>query len=109
MRSRPRMADTTRPAPALPLRSRFTTLDLVALALVLVLGLVNLMQQLAWDQAMFALGARSMHHGGVLYRDYWDPKQPGMFFFYELAGVLFGFDAPGFHTLELIALIALSV
>jgi hypothetical protein len=89
-------------------RSGFTALDLVVLGIVLALGLLNLMQPLAWDQAMFALGARRMHHGGVLYRDYWDPKQPGMFFFYELAGVLFGFDGIGFHTLELIALLALA-
>jgi hypothetical protein len=103
------MADTTRPAPAHTPHPGFTALDLAALGLVLALGLVNLMQPLAWDQAMFALGAQRMHHGGVLYRDYWDPKQPGLFFFYELAGALFGFGAVGFHALELLALLGLAL
>ena len=102
------MADTTRPTPASSPRSGLTALDLVVLGIVLALGILNLMQPLAWDQIMFALGAKRMHHGGVLYRDYWDPKQPGMFFFYELAGMLFGFDGIGFHTLELIAQLGLS-
>jgi len=84
---------------------RWTRLDWAALALLALLGALNLAQPLAWDQTMFALGARRMHAGGVLYRDYWDPKQPGLFFFYELAGVLFGWGAGGVHLLELIALV----
>lgn len=103
------MAETTHPAPASSPRSSLTALDLVVLGAVLLLGILNLMQPLAWDQAMFALGAKLMHHGGVLYRDYWDPKQPGMFFFYELSGALFGFDAVGVHALELIALLGLAL
>jgi hypothetical protein len=85
--------------------ARWTRLDWAALALLALLGALNLAQPLAWDQTMFALGARRMHAGGVLYRDYWDPKQPGLFFFYELAGVLFGWGAGGVHLLELIALV----
>jgi hypothetical protein len=77
---------------------------LAALAIVVLLAATRLAEPFAWDQAMFMLGARVLHHGGVLYRDYWDPKQPGLFAFYWLAGALFGFDETGLHTLELIVM-----
>jgi uncharacterized membrane protein len=60
------------------------------------------------DQTVFLLGARAMDHGGALYVDFWDTKQPGVFGFYWLAGRLFGFDAVGVHLLELIWLLVLS-
>ena len=52
---------------------------IVALVSVVLLALTRLPEPFAWDQTMFMLGARVLDHGGVLYRDYWDPKQPGLF------------------------------
>ena len=74
----------------------------LTLAAIAALGLVTIPQPFAWDQAMFTIGARKLAAGAVLYRDYWDPKQPAMFAFYWLAGVLFGFHEVGIHTFELI-------
>ena len=80
-------------------------LTLAALAL---LGLVIIPQPFAWDQAMFTLGARALASGAVLYRDYWDPKQPGMFAFYWLGGRLFGFNEAGEHLFELLVMLAFA-
>lgn len=48
------------------------------------------------------VGARHLDHGGRLYVDFWDNKQPGIYLFYWLAGRLFGFHEAGVHSLELI-------
>ncbi len=73
----------------------------VSLGLVLVAGLVRVPTPLFGDQTLFLLGARSMDAGGLLYVDFWDNKQPGLFFFYWLGGRLFGFNGWGVHLLEL--------
>lgn len=82
--------------------------DLVVLASILVLGLIQLPTPFNADQATFALGAREMSHGGFLYRDFWDPKPPGIFCFYWVAGRLFGFDEIGTHAFELLVWLAFS-
>lgn len=46
-------------------------------------------------------GAINLSEGGVLYQDYWDNKQPGLFWFYGLAGMLFGCIELGIHLLPL--------
>lgn len=66
-----------------------------------ILGVIHLAYPLGGDQALFALTAEAMQRGSVLYRDIYDVKQPGIFFFYQLAGVLFGFHEQGIHLLEL--------
>lgn len=73
-----------------------------ALACTAILGLLALWTPFHYDQSLFAYGGRTIASGGVLYRDFWDIKQPGIFFFYALAGSLFGFIEPGIHALELI-------
>ena len=78
----------------------------LTLAALAVLGLVTIPQPFAWDQAMFTVGARKLAAGAVLYRDYWDPKQPAMFALYWLGGILFGFSEIGVHVFELIYLLA---
>lgn len=87
----------------------FTWLDLAALAGVLILGLIHLPAPLQSDQALDLMTAREMLGGQVLYRDLWDARQPGIFAFYLLAGVLFGFDEIGLHLLELAGLMAFSL
>src|ERR1044072_2235741 len=65
------------------------------LGLVAFVGLGALVQPFTWDQAVFALGAERLLAGGRLYVDYWDFKQPGIFWFFALAGRLFGVDEGG--------------
>ena len=54
------------------------------------------------DQALFLIGAQKMHAGGVLYRDFWDIKQPGIFLFYLAGGLVFGFTQTGLHAADLV-------
>lgn len=91
-----------------PPEARPRPTELAVLAAIALLGVINLPQPFAWDQAMFALGARMMQHGAVLYRDYWDPKQPGLFWFFQLGGALFGFTEVGIHVLEVLVMLAFA-
>jgi hypothetical protein len=86
-----------------------TRLDVLVLALVAFIGLLNLPLPFTWDQALFTLGAKAISHGAVLYRDYWDTKQPGIFLFYLIGGRLFGFHEVGIHLFEMLWLLAFSV
>jgi hypothetical protein len=83
--------------------------SLLVLVIVAVLGLINLPMPFHGDQAFFTVGVREMMKGAVLYRDYWDIKQPGIFYFYYLAALLFGTSEVGIHLFELLYLLALSV
>lgn len=84
-------------------------LDIAVLLIVLILGLLNLSYPFTGDQAFFTVGAQEMSAGEVLYRDFWDLKQPGIFYFYWLAGSLFGFTEPGVHLFELVYLLLASL
>jgi hypothetical protein len=83
--------------------------ELGVLALIAALGTIQLPLPLGGDQAQFVTYARGLDSGAVLYRDLWDSKQPGIFFFYLVAGRLFGRDEIGAHTLELLQLLAFSL
>src|SRR5688500_7224186 len=52
------------------------------------------------DQGLYLYGAKELADGAVLYKDFWDLKAPGVYFFYLLAGSLFGFSVAGLHVLE---------
>lgn len=52
------------------------------------------------DHALFALYGRAMKDGAVLYRDLWEVTNPGVLWFYQLAGTLLGFDEDGLHLFE---------
>ena len=54
------------------------------------------------DQALFATAAEELQSGYVLYRDFWDIKQPGIFWWYALARSLPGSDLVGVRLLELV-------
>jgi hypothetical protein len=88
---------------------RFNRLDLVVLAIVAWLGLLNLTMPFLGDQSFFTLGAIEIHQGSLLYRDFWDVKQPGIFYFYALAGRLFGYHELGVHGLELLLWLGFSL
>ena len=83
-------------------------LELASLGVILVLGAVHLPYPFGGDQALFTIGARELDRGAVLYRDFWDFKQPAIFWFYWLAGRLFGFDEVGVHALELVYFLLLA-
>lgn len=73
------------------------------------IGSIHLPMPFWGDQAFYLLGAKEMNEGLVLYRDYWDIKQPGIFFFYLIGGKLFGFTEVGIHLLELIYWLLFSI
>jgi len=66
------------------------------------IGLTAVPMSLAGDQALFTIAAERLVRGGVLYRDFWDLKQPGIFAWYAAAGSLFGFRDVGLHVAELL-------
>src|SRR5579864_415008 len=87
----------------------FGKLQILALIAVVLIGLVHLPQPFHDDQAFFTIGAWKMSHGAVLYRDYWDIKQPGIFLFYLAGGKLLGFNEVGIHGFELLYMVTLAL
>jgi Dolichyl-phosphate-mannose-protein mannosyltransferase len=82
---------------------------IVALGLVAITGAVCLPLPFYGDQALFAVYGRQIAHGAVLYRDIFDVKQPGIFWFYAAGGTLFGYTEVGIHLLELLYWLAFSI
>lgn len=82
---------------------------LVALGSIAVLAALVLPMPFSADSAMFVWGARELHEGVRIYADFWDMKQPGIFWFCQIAGSLFGFDAIGIHLGEALWQLALAV
>jgi len=77
--------------------------------LVAALGALRTFDPFAGDQALFTVGALALHAGGVLYRDFWDIKQPGVFLFYLAAGAGFGFTQTALHAADVVWQCALGV
>jgi hypothetical protein len=73
---------------------------LVVVAVMVVAGWPSLSVPFRGDEAVYAVYAREMAGGAVLYRDVWDVTNPGVFWFYELAGVLFGFSEGRIRAFE---------
>ncbi|MEH2240584.1 hypothetical protein [Nostoc sp.] len=88
---------------------KLNRIDFLVLIVIVIIGLVHLPFAFDGDQAFFRLGALEMHQGKILYRDFWDVKQPGIFYFYFLAGTLFGFNEIGIHVFELIYMVFFSI
>jgi hypothetical protein len=72
-------------------------------------GLSKVHYALMDDQTLFLRGAEVIRDGGVLYRDLWDIKPPGIFLLYFLGGELFGFTDVGIHLFELAILVGFAV
>jgi hypothetical protein len=70
---------------------------LMTIALMLAFGTLAAGTPFRGDQSLFTQYAARMHSGEVLYRDLWDVTNPGVFWFYQAAGTLFGFDENGIH------------
>src|SRR6266542_5233542 len=84
-------------------------LDAAVIAIVVYLGIIHLSYPFHGDQALFMVAAKKMTAGGVLYKDFWDIKQPGIFIFFYLAGSIFGFTEVGIHFFELIYWLVFSI
>ncbi len=84
-------------------------LPAAAVILAAVIGASRLFDPFSGDQALFLVGAKTLHAGGVLYRDFWDIKQPGIFAFFLAAGTLFGFTQIGAHALDVLWQTAFAV
>ena len=80
----------------------------LSFGIVALIGLIHLPFPFNGDQAFFTLAAKEMASGEVLYRDFWDLKQPGVFVFYYLASQLFGAHEVGIHSLEWLVLVGFS-
>ncbi|MEH1790481.1 MAG: glycosyltransferase family 39 protein [Nostoc sp.] len=88
---------------------KLNKVDFLVLISVVIIGLIHLPFPFSGDQALFTTGALEMQQGKVLYRDFWDLKQPGIYYFYFLAGTLFGFNEIGIHIFELIYMVLFSI
>jgi hypothetical protein len=91
------------------LRRRDATLVVASLGLVALVGAASLARPFAGDQALFVVGGRQLTHGARMYGDFWDIKQPAIYWFYGLAGRAFGSHEVGIHLAELIWQLALAV
>ncbi len=73
------------------------------------LGVLVCVQPFTGDQALFASGARQLAHGDVLYRDFWDIKQPGIYLFYLAGGSSVGYTEVALHLFELVTLLGFAL
>lgn len=89
--------------------NQFNKFDVLIISIIILIGLIHLPHPFSGDQALFTTSALKMSKGAVLYRDFWDLKQPGIFIFYLLAGSLFGFTELGIHLFELLYWLAFSI
>jgi hypothetical protein len=72
----------------------------VAAALLVPICLIYLWFPGDADQTLFELGADKLARGAVYYRDFWDIKQPGIYWVYQL-GALLGVGVVGPRLVEL--------
>ena len=64
------------------------------------LCLLHLPYPFSFDQALFMAAARDLSEGAHMYGAFWDLKQPGIYWWNELAGQLFGFDSLGIRIMD---------
>jgi hypothetical protein len=88
----------THPAPAAASGSRGA---LIVVTLAALLAVLHLPYPLHEDQALFMYAAREMADGAQMYREFWDMKQPGIYWWYLASGSLFSFDAIGLRWMDL--------
>jgi hypothetical protein len=84
-------------------------MKVLAFAPVMIAALLSLPIPFGGDQALFTVYGRELSRGALLYRDVFDVKQPGIFWFYQVGGWLFGFTEVGLHVFELIYWLAFTV
>ncbi len=89
--------------------ARALALVVSAWVLVLLAILLHLPYPLSGDQALFLYGAGRLTEGDRLYVEFWDNKQPGIYWFYLAARRLFGPTAAAVHGLEALWMIGLAL
>lgn len=87
----------------LPGRAR--AMDVLALVLVAVYGLLLLPLPFGRDQGVYAYGGSVILRGGVLYRDTWQNPCPAIYWTYALAEALFGHHIVSVRLVEWLALV----
>ncbi len=80
----------------------------LGIALIGLLALLHVPYPFDHDQGFFMAAARAMAGGARLYVDFWDMKQPGIYWYYMAAGKAFGFDEVGLHVLDLLWTLVLA-
>ncbi len=73
---------------------------LIVILLMTALSWPSLSMPFRGDEAIFTIMAREWSQGAMLYRDYWDITNPGIFCFYRCGGTLFGFNEEGIRVFE---------
>ncbi|MEQ1874581.1 MAG: hypothetical protein ABL953_12725 [Ilumatobacteraceae bacterium] len=72
----------------------------VAWVVLVVLAVAQLPTPFLGDQALFAVGGDILANGGVIYRDFWDIKQPGIYLYFAGASLLPGSTELVVHVLD---------
>ena len=85
------------------------SVNALVLCSVIAVAACNIALPFGGDQSLFALGARHILAGDVLYRDFWDIKQPGIFWFFAIARLTVGAGPGAVHLLEAAWSIVLGV
>ena len=98
-----------RPAPPSPAKTVSRLSAALAIAAVALLAFVHVPYPFDDDQGLFAYGARAIAHGAHLYLDFWDLKQPAIYWYYAVAGSIFGFDEVGIHVFDLLWMCGLAI
>jgi hypothetical protein len=88
--------------PSEPTAARLPERILAALCLAILAALLLDLLTFAYgrDQAIYAMVARSLVHGGMPYRDAWDFKPPAIFVIYAAARLCFGSAQIGIRLVE---------
>jgi len=103
------MAERAWAAPTAGARfDRAAVLRVCGVALIGLLALLHIPFPFDHDQGLFMSGARAIAGGARLYVDFWDMKQPGIYWYYLAAGEAFGFDEVGLHLFDLLWTLALG-
>lgn len=104
--SPPAAAASSYPRSDLPTWAAFVDrgIPFVCVAAIVACAAIVLSFDYGRDQAIYALVAREILHGGMPYRDAFDFKPPGIFLVYALARSLFGPAQIGIRILEVAAM-----
>jgi len=69
--------------------------------ILIILSICHIYMPFYGDQAFFLTGAKVIQEGGILYKDFWDFKQPGIFYFFRIGGGIFSYTEEGIHLFEI--------
>lgn len=92
-----------------PARSTLPRADTVAWVVLVVLAAMQLPTPFLGDQALFAVGGDILANGGVIYRDFWDIKQPGIYLYFAGASLLPGSIELVVHVIDTLCWFAVAL